>query len=328
MIDVPYREEHLTGDVPGEVGGEPRDERRDVAGIARIELGVLVGLERRLVGALGHGDQPGRARRRHAVRPHAVALHLERECDREHRDPALRGGVVRLPDVPLETHERAGADDRRVHRAVDLLGAVAPVRARVPTRRVVPSEVDLDDRVPVVLVHVEDHPVAQDARVVHEHVEAAEGVDRLLHHVARAVEIGDVVEVGDGLAATRPDDLGNFLGRPAVGAFAASRAAEVVHDDARARGGEVQGVAAAHAVARPGDDGDLAVQDAHCRSSPKQLRASLDAPGYFLTYVLYTSMRGTPKTSGRYTTFARRSGSYALMVGFHTSRSWSAFFVM
>ena len=119
------------------------------------------------------------------------------------------------------------------------------------TRREVPAEVDLDDGVPVVLVHVEDHPVAQDARVVHEHVESAEGVNRLLHQVARAVEIGDVVEVGDSLAAACPDDLDHFLGRPTVGALAASRAPEIVHDDARARGGEIQRVAAARRRGRP-----------------------------------------------------------------------------
>ena len=59
----------------------------------------------------------------------------------------------------------------------------------------------LDDRVPLGLGHVDEHAVAQDAGVVDEHVEAAEGVDGLLHDALGAVAVGDVVAVGDGLAA-------------------------------------------------------------------------------------------------------------------------------
>jgi hypothetical protein len=40
-------------------------------------------------------------------------------------------------------------------------------------------EVDVDDRVPLGLVHVEAHLVAQDAGVVDEHVEPSERVDGL-----------------------------------------------------------------------------------------------------------------------------------------------------
>ena len=275
------REEDLTGDVARQVGREPGHEGCDVAGIARIEFGVLVRFEWRLVGSLGHGDQPGRARRGYAVGSYAVALHLESERDREHCDTALGGCVVRLSDVALEADERARTDDRSVHRAADLLRVVAPIRARVPARREMPPEVDLDDGVPVVLVHVEDHPVAQDARVVHEDVETPEGVDRLLHHVAGAREVGDVVEVGDRLAAAGTDDRGNVVGRRGIGTFPSCRSAEVVHHDARAGGCEVQRMSSADAVAGTGDDGDLSVQDAHDDSPSLRwchTRASLQQP--------------------------------------------------
>ena len=51
---------------------------------------------------------------------------------------------------------------------------LAHERRRVP--RAVPGalQVHRDDRVPLRLAHVEDHPVAQDAGVVHQDVEAAE----------------------------------------------------------------------------------------------------------------------------------------------------------
>ena len=65
-------------------------------------------------------------------------------------------------------------------------------------------EVDLDDRVPLGLGHVDHHPVTQDAGVVDEDVEGAEGVDRELDEALRAVPGGDVLGVGDGLAAERP----------------------------------------------------------------------------------------------------------------------------
>ena len=89
-----------------------------------------------------------------------------------------------------------------------------------------------------VLGHVHDHPVAEDPGVVDEDVEAAELVDRLLHHAAGAREVGDVVAVRDGLAARGLDLLDDLLRRRCVGSVACEPAAEVVDDDLRARGRE------------------------------------------------------------------------------------------
>src|SRR3546814_5459527 len=51
-------------------------------------------------------------------------------------------------------------------------------RSRRPAQRGERAlQVHVDDRVPLVLAHVHQHPVAQDAGVVDEHVDAAEGLD-------------------------------------------------------------------------------------------------------------------------------------------------------
>jgi hypothetical protein len=61
--------------------------------------------------------------------------------------------------------------------------------------------VDADDGVPFLLAHVEDHPVTQDAGVVHQDVEPAllgdGGVDQRLDRV----EVRDIGRVGDGATA-------------------------------------------------------------------------------------------------------------------------------
>ena len=126
----------------------------------------------------------------------------------------------------------------------------------------------LDDGVEVLGRHREHHLVAQDAGVVHEHVEPAERVDRGADDVLGALEVGDAVVVGDGLAAALVDDVDDLVGGALVGAFAGDRAAEVVDDDLGAVVGEHDRFAAADAVARSGDDRHLAVEHAHLRVPP------------------------------------------------------------
>ena len=78
-------------------------------------------------------------------------------------------------------------------------------------RRVVALEVHVDDRVPLVLGEVHEHAVADDPRVVDEDVEATEVCDRLLDHVLRALEVGDVVVVGGRLTTRGLDLVGHGL---------------------------------------------------------------------------------------------------------------------
>ena len=121
---------------------------------------------------------------------------------------------------------------------------------------------NVDHRVPLVLLHVHEHAVAEDARVVDEDVQAAELVDRLLDHPLRAGEVGDVLAVRDRFAAERLDLADDVVSRAFVRAFAGERGAEVVDDDLRARA-RAQRVLAADSTAGAGDDRDLPTQIGH-----------------------------------------------------------------
>ena len=86
----------------------------------------------------------------------------------------------------------------------------------------------------------------------------------LLDQPLGAVEVGDVVAVGDGLAAHGLDLVDDLLGRARRRRPSPSIvAAEVVDHDLGALGGELERVLAADAAARAGDDGHPAVADPH-----------------------------------------------------------------
>ncbi len=124
-------------------------------------------------------------------------------------------------------------------------------------------QVDADDRVELLLGHREDHLVAQDAGVVDDDVEAAEGFDGLVDDVARGLEVGHVVVVGDRVAAAIADDRSDLLGRALVGALAGHRTAEVVDHDLGAGGGQLESFASSNSVAGPRDNGNFAVEQSH-----------------------------------------------------------------
>ena len=81
-------------------------------------------------------------------------------------------------------------------------------------------EMHLDDRVPLLLCHREQHAVAKDPGVVDEYVEGAERVDRLGDEASRAVPRADVVGVGGRLTTGGPDLVDDLLGWTHVGAHA------------------------------------------------------------------------------------------------------------
>jgi hypothetical protein len=128
------------------------------------------------------------------------------------------------------------------------LGLVAPVGGGVTGRREGALQVHLDDGVPFVLAHVDEHAVAQDAGVQHDGVELAERLDRLVDHVLGAIPVGNVVAVGHGLAAHRLDLVHNLLGGAHVVALAGPVAAQVVHDHLGAMLGQHQAMFPADAA--------------------------------------------------------------------------------
>ena len=124
-------------------------------------------------------------------------------------------------------------------------------------------EVHGDDGVEVGFRHREDHLVAQDACVVHEHVESSERLDCRVDDVVRRRVVGHVVVVGDGLTTATLDDVDDGLGGALVGPFSADRTAEVVHHDLRSVVGQHDRLAPPDAVAGAGDDRHFAVENPH-----------------------------------------------------------------
>ena len=191
------------GDIPGAVGAHdavevPRAHPLDRAALGVEQLAVETAALRRQVhhqrsdvrrvplveapirrrhdvvqpGA-GH-RQAGAGRRGDAVAPHVVAGQFLRRDLGERGDARLGGAVVRLPRVGHQPRRRRGVDDPTRPPAVGfVLGA--PERGGEPRRREVTLEVHADDVVPLVLGHVDDQPVAQDAGVVDEDVEVRRG---------------------------------------------------------------------------------------------------------------------------------------------------------
>ena len=125
------------------------------------------------------------------------------------------------------------------------------------------AQVDVDHQIEVLLAHVQDGLVAQDAGIVHHDVELAELVQRAPHHPVRALARGDAVVVRDRIAA-HAFDLGHHLVGH-LGPLTASVpiAAEIVHHHPRALAREEQRVLAADASARSGDDRHFAFEQTH-----------------------------------------------------------------
>ena len=221
------------------------------AGVARGQPG-LAGAALGLGQFLGQG-QPGTGSRTDRVGGHAVATQIAGQRAGQADDALLGGGVVGLAHVAQPGLGRCVHDPTRALLAEDLGGELG--------HREVTLEVDVDDDVPLVLGHVEDHPVAQDAGVVDQDVEPAERVERLLDHALAGVHVGHRVVVGDGVAAGVLDRGHDLVGRSGLAVeFAALGAAVVVDHDPCALRREQQGVSAANPAAGAGHDRDAAIK--------------------------------------------------------------------
>src|SRR5262249_58853143 len=116
----------------------------------------------------GHARSRDRTDRVHRD---AVPAEVARRHLREPADPRLGGAVVGLPGIAEEPRARAERDDAPgallAHRRAGVTDAVER-----------PLQVHREDGVPLLLAHVEDHAVAQDAGAGDQHVEATEALER------------------------------------------------------------------------------------------------------------------------------------------------------
>ena len=137
-------------------------------------------------------------------------------------------------------------------------------------------EVDVDDGVPLALLHVDEHAIAQDPRVVDEHIEASIGVDRLADHPACGFEVAHVRTVRHRLTPLVANLGDDGISGAHVLPHAIACAAEIVDHDLGAVLGEHQRVFAPNAATRSGDnDNSIFAEGAHCISplAPSKLRS-------------------------------------------------------
>ena len=228
-----------TGLFAGLVGQEG-DQRRD-------QLGPQGGQEVGGQDALGHAAA-GDGRNGVDVDVGAVALKSQGAGEADQSE--LGHGVVGLAEVAVEARGRRGHEDA----AVFLLPQVGPGGHGHPLR---PQHVDQIDQVPVLLAHLGEGLVAQDAGVVDDDVDTAEGIQRGLHDGG---PIGHRIVVRDGLAASGLDLVDDDVGRAVAGTVARAAAAQVVDHDLGAARREEQRVGATQSVASARDDDDSVVE--------------------------------------------------------------------
>ena len=130
-------------------------------------------------------------------------------------------------------------------------------------RREVALEMDPDDVVPVGLGHVEGHLVPQDARIVDQDVQLAEGLDGLVDERLGSVPRAHVGGVHGGLAPAGLDQLDHLLGRVLVPTLTLDRSPDVVDDDVGPLRGQEQRLLTSDPPACAGDDGNLALEHSH-----------------------------------------------------------------
>ena len=158
------------------------------------------------------------------VRAHVEALHVERDAARQPDDAHLRRHVVGLAEIADQARGRGHVD----HRAGVLLAEMRRAGAAHVERAV---QMHLDDVGPVRPAHAVEDLVAQDAGVVDQDVDAAEGIERGLDDLVGVLRLGDRERRGDRLAARLLDLVDHLLRRAGVAAGAVERGADVVDHD-------------------------------------------------------------------------------------------------
>ena len=122
----------------------------------------------------------------------------------------------------------------------------------------------IDNWKPPIVGHVVEHGVAQDAGVVHDCIDAAEGVQRHGRERAATRVRSNRVIRGNRTATPTGDVIDNGVGGVRGRALAGSRGAEIVHDDVRSSVSKLERIRAPKPVPGAGHDDSSAVEcDVH-----------------------------------------------------------------
>src|SRR5260370_11474118 len=173
-----------------------------------------------------------------------------------------------------------------------------------------PLQVHSDHVVPFLLGHVEDHAIAQDAGDVDEDVEFAELLNSLIHQALAAFDGCYIHMIGDRVAATGFDFLGDIVGWRGRFLLPRNRDADVVDHDCASLRGECPRDAAANTAAAAGDRGYLTVELAHRLNLPWHMMAESKRAQCFGSYKsAYSAKLGE---RNRYARRSRESASLFL----------------
>ena len=195
--------QQLTGDV---LGGGRAERRHEVGDVVRADLerALLVGLLR-LVGRLDDVGDAGPRERRHRVGGDLRAGEIHRGDACQAKQAGLGAGIGGLAEVAVEARRRDDVDDAApvvaVLAAAARLALVAHDGSRGVDQVEGRREVVADHRVPVGGIGAEHEGVAQDRRVVHHDVDAAEVLHRQLDELLGDAGRGDALGEGDCLLA-------------------------------------------------------------------------------------------------------------------------------
>ena len=175
----------------------------------------------------------------------------------------LGGAVVALAEVAVQPGGRGGHQDAPVF----LRHHVRPGRLDQVHGA---HQVHIQHQAEIGQIHLGEALVAQDAGVADQRVDAAPGVQRLLHQGLHGLEIGDGSAAGHGLAAAGADFLHHALGGGGRAAAAVHRAAQVIDHHLGTALGQRQRMQASQAAAGAGDDGHAAreIDLAHVVATP------------------------------------------------------------
>ena len=229
---LPAERDDLPGDPLRFVAGEVGEERSDVFGGAHRAAGLhFADVELFLPGDAG--DHAGEGRGQHAVDVDAVARKLDRHRVGHRGDAALGAGVVGLAKVALLRDGGDGDDGAEALLAHSAGRGASEIEGAV--------EVDVDHALPLLVAHVDERAITQDARGGDREVDLAVGVEAGLHDAVAGVGIGNVGLEGRRFAACGLDFVDLELSDGGIGAGAVDIDAEVGDNDLRAfRGEEVR----------------------------------------------------------------------------------------
>ena len=203
------------------------------------------------------------------VIPYLAELHRPHEG--HPHDGGLGRAVVGLAEVAPQAGRRGDVHDPAV---AGLLHEWRGVASSVEG----PLLVDGHHGVVVGLVHLDQGPVADDAGVVDEDVDGAEGVHGGGDDSTGAVEVIDPVSIGHGRTSPCLDLLDHLIGGILGRALTAERHPDVVDDDPGALVGQAQGDGPTDAATRSGHDGDSSLEQTH-RATVREPRRSRQRTG-------------------------------------------------